>query len=267
MRRPKRQRLKSFSALLIAAAIAAGVVANAETIETFADRPDLPAASVRSGSEFLSPETRALQQDAFANPGYLWVDRGETLFREDCAGCHTVAGMKGVAAGYPRFSEAEQTLLDLSAQINVCRTRRDEKQALAHESDDMLALNAFVSFQSRGQPFNVDIDGPARPYFDQGRSDFFERQGQLNLACHQCHDSNWGKMLRGDRISQGHPTAWPAYRLEWQGFGSLHRRLQDCDAGVRAEQSAAGSIRYRSLELYLNWRARDLPMETPGVRR
>ena len=60
---------------------------------------------------------------------------------------------------------------------------------------------------------------------------------------------------------------WPGYRLEWQTFGSLHRRLRDCDAGVRAEPHAAGSDTYTNLELYLAWRARSLPLESPGVRR
>ena len=74
-------------------------------------------------------------------------------------------------------------------------------------------------------------------------------------------------MLRGDRLSQGHPTAFPGYRLEWQTFGSLHRRIRDCDARVRAEPYALGSEICIALELYLAWRAGELPIESPGVRR
>ena len=36
---------------------------------------------LKSGIEFASAETRALQQDDFANPGMLWVARGEKLWR------------------------------------------------------------------------------------------------------------------------------------------------------------------------------------------
>ena len=103
--------------------------------------------------------------------------------------------------------------------------------------------------------------------YAEGRNYFFRRRGQLNLACHHCHDRNWGKMLRGDRISQGHGNAFPAYRLEWQTLGSLHRRFRDCDVGVRAQPHEAGSGIYTSLELYLARRAAQLPMESPGVRR
>ena len=47
----------------------------------------------------------------------------------------------------------------------------------------------------------------------------------------------------------------------------MHRRLRDCDVGVRAEPFAIGSEEYKALELYLAWRAGDLPIEVPGVRR
>jgi sulfur-oxidizing protein SoxA len=43
-----------------------------------------PAASVekRSGYADLGPQTRAMQDDDGANPAFLWVGRGEALWRE-----------------------------------------------------------------------------------------------------------------------------------------------------------------------------------------
>ena len=89
----------------------------------------------------------------------------------------------------------------------------------------------------------------------------------MNLACANCHDDNAGKKLLNDTISQGHGNAYPLYRLEWQGLGSLHRRFRACYFGVRAERPALGSDEFLDLELYLAWRATGLPVETPGVRR
>ena len=221
---------------------------------------------LRSGFEFLTPETRALQEDAFANPGYLCVDRGRALFAP-CASCHPDNALAGAATRYPAVDAATGELFDLTARINQCREVRLELPTLPHESDDMLALTAYVTLLSRGRPFAVAVDEKAARFFEAGRNYFFRRRGQLNLACNQCHDDNWGKRLRGDVISQGHPNAWPGYRLEWQRFGSLHRRFQDCDAGVRAEPFPAGSSTYRNLELYLAWRAGQLELESPGVRR
>ncbi len=36
--------------------------------------------------------------------------------------------------------------------------------------------------------------------------------------------------------------------------------------GMRAESYALGSDEFVDLELYLMWRARGMPLETPGVR-
>ena len=55
--------------------------------------------------------------------------------------------------------------------------------------------------------------------------------------------------------------------MEWQTFGSLHRRLRDCDSGIRAEPLDYGSETYTAVELYLAKRAEGLAMESPGVRR
>jgi sulfur-oxidizing protein SoxA len=111
------------------------------------------------------------------------------------------------------------------------------------------------------------VDGPAAPFLEEGRRFYETRQGQLNLACGQCHDDNAGRRLRGDVISGGLGTGYPAYRLEWNGMGSLHRRLRACSLGVRATQFELGSPEYLALELFLAHRARGLPVEAPGLRR
>jgi len=252
--------------------LAVGACDQTETPPAAAD-PKLP--DVLSGSEFLSPETRAQQKDAFANPGFLWVDRGQVLFngREDggksCAACHVENGMplRGAAARYPAIDRQSGELVNLEGRINLCRERYQGAEPFDYESEDLLSLTAYVANLSFGLPVNVSIDPEVQRYFDQGKSYFFTRRGQLNLACHQCHDQNWGRRLRGDTISQGHGNGFPAYRLEWETLGSLHRRFRDCDFGVRAEPLDYGSEVYVALELYLAARAQGLTVETPAIRR
>jgi len=89
----------------------------------------------------------------------------------------------------------------------------------------------------------------------------------MNLSCAHCHDAQWGKRLLSEIISQGHPNAYPAYRMEWQTMGSLERRLRACLSGIRAEMLPYGAQESLDLELFLAWRAQGLPIETPGVRR
>lgn len=230
----------------------------------------------RSGTTFLSEALRAQQEDEGTNPGMLWVTTGEELWttpagseNKSCASCHgdAQASMKGVAARYPTIDKTTGELLNLELRINQCRRERQGAEPFPYESNEMLGLTAFIAYQSRGMPISVSIDGPAARHFEYGRKLFTTRQGQLNLACTQCHDENWGRKLRGDTISQGHPTGFPIYRLEWQSLGSLHRRLRACSLGVRAEVLDYGSPEYLALELYLAWRARGMPIETPAIRR
>jgi L-cysteine S-thiosulfotransferase len=230
----------------------------------------------RSGYDFLSRETQAMQDDDLANPGMLWVQEGEALWREaagsagkSCGSCHQDAAvsMKGVAARYPAFDARAGRVLNLEQRINRCRVDRQQAPALVSESEELLALTAYVAHQSRGLPIGVAIDGPARPFFEAGRALFLVRQGQFNLACKQCHEDRWGQRLRSEPISQGYGNAYPAYRLEWQTIGSLEHRLRNCNIGVRAEPYPYGAQEYVNLELYLAWRAQGLPIETPGVRR
>jgi len=240
-----------------------------------AQQHTLPLGELRSGVEFVGASVRAMQADDLANPGFLWVESGEKLWNapagaqeRSCASCHGDArtSMRGVATRYPRHDEAAG-LLDLEARIGRCRVERQKATPWARESDELLAITTFVAFQSRGLPLGVTIDGPARAAFEHGRAFYEARHGQMNLACTQCHDANWGKRLLNETISQGHGNAFPAYRLEWQGIGSLQRRIRACLFGIRAEMPPPGAPELTDVELYLAWRAQGLPLEAPGVRR
>jgi sulfur-oxidizing protein SoxA len=233
------------------------------------------AAEQRSGYQDASPETRAMQDDDTSNPGFLWVQQGEALWSErvgsagrSCTDCHGAAPgtMRGVAAHYPRHDPRLERPVTLAQRIEQCRTERQGASPLPAESDALLGLTAYVGLQSRGLPMQVEIDGPAKPFFEAGRALFATRQGQFNLSCSQCHDSLAGQRLAGSVIPQGHPNGYPEYRLEWQGLGSLERRIRNCMVGVRAEPFAADSQEMTNLELFLGWRSSGLPMETPAVR-
>jgi L-cysteine S-thiosulfotransferase len=233
---------------------------------------EIPQAERRSGYSFMTPATKAMQDDETANPGMLWVLDGEALWKRKsgsadkaCAECHTDASMKGVAARYPAFDKNLSRPVNLEQRINLCRTNHQQASPLAYESRDLLALSAYVARQSNGDP--VDTGDPQlAPFIAKGRDLFMQRQGQLNLGCANCHDDNWDKRLAGSAITQAHPTGYPLYRLEWQSLGSLQRRLRACITGIRAQAYDYGSPELVELELYLMSRARGMPMEAPAVR-
>jgi sulfur-oxidizing protein SoxA len=236
---------------------------------------EVPPSDRRSGYDFMSRELRAMQDDDTANPGLLWVLEGETLWNRKvgaagraCADCHgdARASMKGVAARHPAFDAAKGRPVSLEQRINLCRTERQHAPVLAYESRELLALTAYVARQSRGLPIETATDPRTQPFLEAGRAAFHRRQGQLNLACSQCHDANWGRQLAGNVIPQAHPTGYPLYRLEWQSLGSLQRRLRNCLVGIRAEPYEFGAPELVDLEVFLMWRARRMTIEAPAVR-
>jgi sulfur-oxidizing protein SoxA len=108
----------------------------------------------RSGYDFASPEIQAMQDDETANPGMLWILQGESLWARkagaaprSCQDCHgdAEAGMKGVAARYPALDAVLTRPVDLEQRINRCRTEHQRAEPLDWESDDLLALTAFVA--------------------------------------------------------------------------------------------------------------------------
>ncbi len=238
--------------------------------EAFAD----PVGAARqSGYALMSPQTQAMQDDPGLNPATFWLLDGQTLWQDkvgpknmSCADCHgdAQASMKGVAARYPKMVEG--TLSNLDGRINLCRTAQQQLPAFPYESKPLLSISTYIGAQSRGMPIVVEQDHGLQEPLEAGRAAFYQRIGQLNLSCAQCHAERSGEKLAGNPIPQGHPTGYPIYRLEWQSVGSLERRLRNCLTGVRAEPYAFGAKELLELELFLNWRAQGMLMETPGVR-
>lgn len=229
----------------------------------------------RSGFEFMGSSTQAIQQDDSLNPAMLWVKDGEALWSQPagqsgkaCVACHAAASssMRSVAARYPAFDDRLSRPLTLGQRINQCRQHHQQAAPLRAESQELLSLETFIAFQSRGLPLAPPADERLSPFRKLGEQRFMQRMGQLNLSCAQCHDNNAGGRLGSSLIPQAHPTGYPVYRLEWQTLGSLQRRLRGCMSGVRAEPFAYGAQELVELELYLTMRAKGLPGETPGVR-
>jgi L-cysteine S-thiosulfotransferase len=234
----------------------------------------IPPAERRSGFDTMGPETQGMQRDDTRNPAMLWIAEGRRLWSADlgsgkpsCGGCHgEIERMAGAAATYPKLDEATGKPIDLMGRIQQCRTDRQGADPLVRESRPLLALASLVGLQSRGASIAAAKDPRLTPFRAAGERLFTQRIGQLNLSCAQCHDGNHGKRLGGAPIPQGHPNGYPLYRLEWQGVGSLQRRIRNCFTGVRAEPLAYGDPALVDLELYLRERAVGLVIETPAVR-
>ncbi len=265
---PRRILLTALALSLSAAA------AHADPPPETPQRPD----GLISGYWFAAPETRAIQDDAFSNPGLLYVDRGGARWAAPagpdsraCSDCHGAAAdsMRGVGASYPRVTALEDgdTLINLGQRINICRRQHMAAEPLPPDSEALLDLEAHVMAQSAGLPMAVETGGAAAPWFARGKALYHQRIGQMNLACAMCHDRRAGHYLRAENISQGHIVGFPTYMLRWGALAGVHRRFQFCNEQARAEPLPLDHPDYNALQLYVAWRGNGLPIETPAVRR
>lgn len=231
--------------------------------------------TVYSGWRFRSDETQELEMDDFDNPGMIFVDQAleawETVDGSEgksCASCHedVADSMKGVRAVYPKWNDKTETVHTLADQINYCRTEEMGAEPYKYTGADMAAMEALISVQSRGMPVAVAIDGPAQAMWEQGKDMYYTRYGQLELSCANCHEDNYGNMIRADHLSQGQVNGFPTYRLKNTKLNTAQGRFKGCVRDTRAETFKPGSEEFRALELYVASRGNGLSVEGPSVR-
>jgi sulfur-oxidizing protein SoxA len=229
---------------------------------------------LKSGQFFSRKETRNMEIEEFENPGMIWVERGKELFDKEegtnsssCSSCHKqdINSLLGAAATYPKVHKNK--LINIEQKINMCRKNYMNVEKYKLESINLLSLSSYIAYISKGVPINVNVEGKAKKYFNKGKKMFYQRVGQMNLACNQCHDEMAGSYLRAERISQGHTNGFPSYLMRWETIASVHRRFQFCNNQARAKPLEIGHDDYNALQLYVAWRGNSLLLESPSVRR
>jgi sulfur-oxidizing protein SoxA len=234
------------------------------------------AGEVKSGYDYIKPESRAMQDDDFENPGMLAVEKGQVLFNQKqngtdkaCAECHGEGGenlnTKNIAR-YPVYSEDAAEIVTLQKRISRCRDNTSGSKPLPTDHADLVNLETFVRHRAIGEAVNVQTDGAIAELLQAGEQLYNTRYGLIDMACYHCHDLYPGQMIRGQKISQGQGNGFPAYRLGTGEITNLHQRIQQCLTLMRAEPFAADSDEINLLGLYIMSRSNGLRIETPAVR-
>ena len=229
--------------------------------------------TIYSGWRFRTDETQALQLDDFDNPAMIFVDQAMDLFNtvdgtegKSCSSCHeSVEDFAGLHASMPKVIDGKLTVME--DLINNHRAKVMGAEPWKWSGPEMQSMVALIGLQSRGMPMNVTIDGEAAPYWEQGKEMYYTRYGQLELSCANCHEENYGNMIRADHLSQGQINGFPTYRLKQARLISRHNRFRGCIRDTRAETFAERSAEFRALELYVASRSNGLSIETPAVRQ
>ena len=227
-----------------------------------------------SGWVYRTKETQALEMDDFDNPAFVFVDIALDMWEEvdgskgkSCASCHTNGPEEfaGLTATMPRVDK-DGNLETLTAVVNRMRTELMGADAWKYSGGEMSAMTALIGLQSRGMKVNVAVDGAAAPYWERGKELYYTRVGQLDIACSNCHEDNYGVMIRADHLSQGQTNGFPTYRLKNAKINTVQGRFKGCMKNIRATPYKEGGDEFNALELYVASRGNGLTVETPSVR-
>ena len=261
--------------IVLAVSALGGVQAQAESGAGPGETSAAPQVIV-PGEEFLTPAVRAKQSDDFDNPAFPLRADGEAAWSKPegaagkaCKDCHGATPEQRVTtavASYPKYARAVDRVIALSGRINICRESALQAPALAEGSDRMMAMTAYLRWIARGLPATADVSGPAEEVLRDGQGALLQEDRSAAAFMRDCHNRNFGQKFGGDMLSQGHAVAYPVFSMGEKRMISLHERFRMCNRFARAEPQAEGSADYVALELYLNWRSKDLPITAPGVR-
>ncbi len=275
---------KILTALSLATLLAVSYVASAtpqqdlkEFQSFYQDRfPDTPFEDYVNGVYSIDPASREQWEEIeeFA-PYELNITKGEVLFNASFANGKTYAscfenGGIGIRQNYPFFDTDRGEVITLELAINECRQANGEKP-LKWKKGHIADISAYMASTSTGKVFDITIpdDPRALAAYERGKKHFYQKRGQLNMACADCHKFYSGNKIRADLLSPalGHLTHFPVYRSKWGGLGTTHRRYGGCNKQVRAKPFPAQSEEYRALEYFHTYMSNGLAVNGPGARK
>ena len=239
--------------------------------------PDIPFTEYANGIYAIDRDAREQWQEIEEFPPYEFaVEEGAFLWQQkfpdgkgysDCF----ENSKDGVRQKHPRFDRQTGEVITLELAIRLCQKKHGQ-QVLEYGSEQMLALTAFMAFESRGKPFEIIVsndDPRALAAYEEGKRFYYSKRGQLNFSCADCHVTSVGQYVRADRMSAslGHPTHFPVYRSKFGSMLSLHQRFAGCIRDVRAKPFELQSKQYRNLEYFLTYMSNGLEANGPGSRK
>src|SRR6266446_302154 len=218
--------------------------------------------------------------DPANNPAILLAERGLAVWSakgpsgKACVDCHEGGlekAMKGVATRYPKYLPSYRRVMSIEDYLTVHAPERTGNEMLA-QSPAHLAMTILIKMQSNGMPVNIDVTSPeARTAYERGRAFYYQRVGQRNHACADCHDTDRGAgRYAGARVLSVAQTGLTRHFPLWftipRRIWSVRTRFQFCMLPLGTNYLAADAPAYADLELYLTAFDNGKPMTVPGIR-
>jgi sulfur-oxidizing protein SoxA len=242
-------------------------------------------------------EYRALLADKDANPAYLWIARGEELFKRKAGPknaslerCDFGLGpgvLKGAYAQLPRYFPDTGRVQDLESRLLTCMVElqgRDlaeikrkpySDQRLNENPTELEMLAVFIAEKSAGMRFAMPTAHPKeQEALRVGEALFYRRWGLMDFSCAVCHNESGkrirlqGLMNKNDRKDvQAVVGTWPTYRVSHGTVRTMQHRMWDCHWQMRLPDIDYGSPAAVALIAYLTRQAEGGVIDVPGIKR
>lgn len=238
---------------------------------------------------------REMISDPFSNPGFLFVDRGEALWKlargekkvslETCDLGMGPGKLEGAFAKLPRhFADADQ-VMDLEQRLLWCMEKiqgLDTKDIVKRKfgrpgvTSDMQDLVAFIANKSNGMKIEAQVSHPKeKDMLALGEALFNRRAGQWDFSCATCHEAEGQRIrLQGlpvlskpGKAAQATMATWPTYRVSQSQVRTMQHRLWDCYWQMRHPDAAYASEGITALTVYLTKNANGGEIQVPSIKR
>lgn len=238
--------------------------------------PQVAFDDLKYGVYAIDADARISWQSTEEFPPYAdQLKRGKELFEtpfrngKTYGSCFDNNGI-GIRQNYPYFDAASGEIKTLELTINECRQKNGEAP-LDLRKGDMASITAYMASTSKGKPFNIPTptDSRALAWYELGKRIYYQRDGQYNMSCANCHIDYVGKRMRGPVLppALGQPARFPLYRGVWGELGTLHWRYEDCVLAIRGKPYAPQSPEYRALEYYQSYLSNGIRIDGPASSR
>jgi sulfur-oxidizing protein SoxA len=249
----------------------------------------------QSESEKEIERYREMINDPMANPGYLWVDKGEALWSEkrgskaaSLEACDLGKGpgkVEGAYAEMPRYFADADRVMDLEQRLLWCMDKVqgvDTADVLKRRfggpgvESDLQALVAYIANKSNGMSYKLPLaHAKEKEMLSVGKALFDRRAGQMDFSCATCHAEE-GKRIRLQGLpdfskpgkeAKATMDSWPTYRVSQSQLRTMQHRLWDCYRQMRHPVPEYGSDGITALTSYLVKMAEGGEINVPSIKR
>jgi sulfur-oxidizing protein SoxA len=255
----------------------------------------VPAHAQQDESEKEIERYRAMISDPLSNPGFLNVDRGESLWStprgtknvslETCDLGEGPGKLEGAFAKLPRYFADADRVMDLEQRLLWCMENiqgLDTADVLKRRFSgpgrvsDMEDLVGFIANKSSGMAYQPQTSHPKeQEMLAVGAALFNRRASIMDFSCTTCHGEK-GKRIRLQELpdfsapgkdAQATMGSWPTYRVSQSQLRTMQHRLWDCYRQMRMPPPDYGSDGITALTLYMVKMAEGGEINVPSIKR